>query len=324
VPDTGIIFENKSQLIRQENNSPVNLVNYEEWLVLYMDNELTPEQKKSVDQFMTSHPSAKQELDELSRTRLLADMAIVFPDKRSLYRKGEKVRSLPVPWWRIAAAAVLILAASLTAVIVLNKKSSSGHNEVAKTSGKEQKTTKNPVVTNTPDRSTGLAEQPGKKDEPKETTDPVIANNVQQVVPSIPKQTTSNIFANRNKINDKKLPDNLPVPVKKEESQIALTNQHPSNNLPQPINSAGINNDASNTNVIADTYKPIKPRELIIPPVTTYPTQPSYVSKNDEGGKKGKLRGFLRKVTRTFEKNTNINATDDQDRVLIGGLAIKL
>ena len=43
----------------------------------------------------------------------------------------------------------------------------------------------------------------------------------------------------------------------------------------------------------------------------------------DPGGKKSKLRGFFRKLTRTFEKTTNIDATDE-DRVLIGGLAFKL
>ena len=44
----------------------------------------------------------------------------------------------------------------------------------------------------------------------------------------------------------------------------------------------------------------------------------------DESGKKNKLRGFFRKVTRTFEKRTNIKATDDEDRLLLAGLAIKL
>ena len=35
------------------------------------------------------------------------------------------------------------------------------------------------------------------------------------------------------------------------------------------------------------------------------------------------IRGFLRKVTRTIEKRTNIKATDDDGRLLIAGLAIK-
>jgi hypothetical protein len=41
-------------------------------------------------------------------------------------------------------------------------------------------------------------------------------------------------------------------------------------------------------------------------------------------GKKNKLRGFFRKVTRTFEKRTNIDPTDQDNRLLVGGLAIKL
>ena len=47
-----------------------------------------------------------------------------------------------------------------------------------------------------------------------------------------------------------------------------------------------------------------------------------YASEN--GGRKNKLRGFFRKVTRNFEKRTNIEATDEDERLLIAGLAIKL
>jgi hypothetical protein len=50
-----------------------------------------------------------------------------------------------------------------------------------------------------------------------------------------------------------------------------------------------------------------------------------YASADENSGKKNKLRGFFRKVTRTFEKRTNIKATDeDDDHLLIAGLAIKL
>lgn len=41
-------------------------------------------------------------------------------------------------------------------------------------------------------------------------------------------------------------------------------------------------------------------------------------------GKKNKLRGFFRKVTRTLEKRTNIKTTDDEDRLLLAGFAVKL
>jgi hypothetical protein len=58
--------------------------------------------------------------------------------------------------------------------------------------------------------------------------------------------------------------------------------------------------------------------------VTASTLEPSDLIEQPNG-KKNKLRGFFRKVTRTFEKRTNIKATDDDDdRLLIAGLAIKL
>lgn len=324
VPDTGIVFENKSQLIKQENNSPVNLANYEEWLVPYMDNELTAEQRTAVDQFIVNHPSAKEELATLLRIKLQPEK-IVFANKESLYRRKEnpdsyRDRSMPVRWlrpdsYRVAAAAILILAVSLTAIIVLNKKPSLV-DEVAKTSNNGQKTNiENPVVTS--------------KEKNKVVTQPEIANNVKQVTTPTLNQRTNNVVVNvkRSNSTNQKLRNNVPVPVKKEEPVIVENKQRPSNNLPQPLNNPNINNDASNKDVaIVNNNKEItKLKESITPPpVTTNAAEPSYAVLDQSDGKKNKLRGFFRKVTRTFEKNTNINATDDDDRVLIGGLAIKL
>ena len=48
------------------------------------------------------------------------------------------------------------------------------------------------------------------------------------------------------------------------------------------------------------------------------------IETDGNDGKKNKLRGFFRKVTRTFEKRTNIDPTDQDNRLLVGSLAIKL
>jgi hypothetical protein len=55
-------------------------------------------------------------------------------------------------------------------------------------------------------------------------------------------------------------------------------------------------------------------------------TEEDYSADEQEpaGGKKNKLRGLFRKVTRTLEKRTNIEATDEDGRLLVAGLAIKL
>jgi len=79
-----------------------------------------------------------------------------------------------------------------------------------------------------------------------------------------------------------------------------------------------INKDNNHTEVVTpDNAEPLLDK-------TDVSNQPIAMVDTDESGKKNKFRGLFRKVTRTFEKRTNIKATDDEDRLLVAGLAIKL
>lgn len=64
-------------------NHIINQSNYEEWFVLYMDNELSASQKEMVNRFLLLHPHLQEELDLLLSTKLPAD-DVVFFDKSSL------------------------------------------------------------------------------------------------------------------------------------------------------------------------------------------------------------------------------------------------
>ncbi|RYZ54970.1 MAG: hypothetical protein EOO14_13710 [Chitinophagaceae bacterium] len=64
-------------------NHTIDQSNYEEWFVLYMDNELSASQKEMVDRFLLLHPHLQEELDLLLSTKLPADDVIFF-DKSSL------------------------------------------------------------------------------------------------------------------------------------------------------------------------------------------------------------------------------------------------
>jgi hypothetical protein len=316
-PDNSIVFDGKEELMMHGGYSPVSLANYEEWLTMYIDNELTPGQKIEIEQFIATYPQVKKELEILQQTKLQPE-EIIFSNKGSLYRREERVKIMPMRWWRIAAAAVLILVISLTTVVVINKKSSPPI-DVAKIPGKEQKINKEDAAV--------------KKQENKSATESVIAINTQQPVTTNPKQETDNVVIKHSISANKKIPGNLPVPVRKEEPILIQNNQKPSNNLPQPMNNSGLNNNISKTDItdlnipkeIASPQKSLTNDDVTIQStLTSYPVNNLDDDLNQSGGKKSKLRGFLRKVTRTFEKNTNINATDDEDRVLIGGLALKL
>jgi hypothetical protein len=326
VPDTNIVFEHKEELMVHDDNPLMNPGNYEEWLVLYIDHELNNKQRILVEEFIANHPSAKDELAILQRTKLQPE-PIIFADKESLFRREEKVRAIPMRWWRIAAAAVLILAAGLTAVVVLNK-GSAGKEGIAKTPGNKQKTnSQNNVVTNLP------AGQ-NRKEENKPVSPAVIPNTIQRNVASVSRPTNNSSTAKHNAVINKKPNNNSSIKETKEEP--VLVDNKPSNNLPQPIDPTRITADASNNHVasVKTFTKETKPQvqDLIKNnPVTSNTTQPLYANNstggddalNQSGSKRSKLRGFLRKVTRTFEKNTNMSDSDD-DRLLVGGLAIKL
>lgn len=339
IPDEQVIFSQKEELLFSGDDSFITISNYEEWLVAYIDNELTPAQRTAVETFAGQHITVQKELELLQQTKLQPE-TILFPDKESLYRKEEKVR--PIVWWRIAAAAVLFIGIGTTAVVLLNNKNGNetiGTGTVASTDGTKQAATPadnttTPVVNNT-SAATELAD-----------------NNSNIIVPNTTEQASQNKkIAAPQKVqpyiaNEKTVvPDNSSVNKKEPEVFAVIKDDKPTNNLPQPLYNPNVNNkpdnsvDANAAMTASNDNKVAQQQITNNSPVTTTPPD-TYNQQNDakanpevtddvmyasnNNGKKGKLRGFLRKVTRTFEKRTNISATDDEERLLVGGLAIKL
>lgn len=332
-PDTDIVFSGKEELLKGQTDSFVNLSNYEEYLLLYIDNELNPAQAAAVEQFAAENLAVKKELDLLRFTRLQPE-TVVFPDKASLYRKEEKVRSLPVRWWR-AAAAILILGSGLAAVWMINRTADQESLAAGKT--KPEKSIKSPAPIQPENGHEALAIGSDTSLQHSSTASDGLAttktgepvNNVQTNPPA----------------NGKQQPDyriNQPQPDKTD----ALANRQSdskTNNLPQPVYNPNLtttqdavavspvaaNNNAkgilTNTDVTNTTGSSPDIKQGIGFAVANEkePTE-SWPETEGNDGKKNKLRGFLRKVTRTFEKRTNIDPTDQEDRLLVGGLAIKL
>ncbi|NSL89618.1 hypothetical protein ECE50_022445 [Chitinophaga sp. Mgbs1] len=65
----------------------INISNYEGFLLSYVDNELTEEERHALENFLQKHPSARQELDVLQGIRLVPDETLTFANKAMLYRK---------------------------------------------------------------------------------------------------------------------------------------------------------------------------------------------------------------------------------------------
>ncbi len=103
-----LVFKGKEILFKKEGQE-ISLNNYEEWFLLYTDNELSDEHKTQVELFVLQHPILQREFEWLQQTRL-PEENLVFNNKEILYRKEASGKS-PVfymRWMRYAAAAAVI------------------------------------------------------------------------------------------------------------------------------------------------------------------------------------------------------------------------
>ena len=64
----------------------INISNYEEFLLSYIDGELNNEERAAVESFLQQHPAQAKELEVLKATILQPDKTLAFSDKEMLYR----------------------------------------------------------------------------------------------------------------------------------------------------------------------------------------------------------------------------------------------
>ncbi|MFZ1533860.1 MAG: hypothetical protein WAT14_06795, partial [Chitinophagaceae bacterium] len=59
----------------------INYHNYEECFILYMDNELSGDERRMVEAFVQQHPELKEELDLLLQYKLTPDTSVIYSGK---------------------------------------------------------------------------------------------------------------------------------------------------------------------------------------------------------------------------------------------------
>lgn len=305
-----VVFENKHTLLKEE------ITPLQENLLLYLDGELSAAAKLNMQQLLAADAVASREFAVLQQAKLQADTAIVFPDKKILYKK-EKSRIVGMPWFRIAAAAILLGFGTWATVSVVNNINKP--NDVGGVAtNTETKTT--PVVTNAAVTPTEQGEKNSSTN--KNTT---VVNNT-GTINTVSKKDNQAVQNNVKQI----------LPVQKDNNTIALEKQNkkPSNNLPQPDYNNFNNNERNKTDIV---YVPLTERANIdinsgknveaAPQVDKantevlngYALNTNFTQGNDEEGnndkvlymkednvKKSKLGGLFRKVKRLVERNANI------------------
>lgn len=323
-PDPNVLYRNKEGLLQEAAPSTPGISNFEEQLLLYLDNELSNEEKSEVEGFISAHPAVKKEFELLEKTKLQPEENIIFANKNSLYKKPGKVHSIQIRWWKIAAAAILILGIGTGTILILNTRK-----PVSGPTASREINSKN----NTKERK----ENPGNTENLKTHTPEENISNNEFAEVETRKHLNNKAIVNSGKkeiIISKRIPDVLPAPIKNDAPVSAdlIT----SNNLPTPI---ATKIPVINESTIPD-INPEKTKNALTafqpekPPVTNAALEPyknqvvneqpniEYASLSGDENKK--TRGFFRKVTRLFQKATNINPVNDDDRLYIGAVAVKL
>ena len=329
LPGDKIVFENKNELLKTG-----SFAELQEKLLLFADDELPVNERKEIESLLESDTVAAVEWNILQQTKLQPDTAIVFTDKKSLYRT-EGARVVGIKWWRIAAAAVL-LSFGIWAGIEFYKNSSS----VKKNGGeivKENKEQPQQIKKNETVNPVAVEPQPEKQTAPETivTVTPQ-KNSAERVAEKnstvTEKNNTTAAKTTKQNIND---PKEVMVATKED-------NKKPSNNLPKPLEN--INSNSSNKALIADvqplgieknnsntkndiainkTDKQIEPVNTLIASKLTEPA--NSIAKNavynssdeakadtkvlymdEDKVKRTKVGGFFRKLKRVIERTTNI------------------
>ena len=99
----------------------INRDNYEEYFLLYIDRELSADERQVLESFVRRNPDLEKELERLKQT-VAPPPVIVFENKDILVREEKKRRFLPVYWTRIAAALVILLTGAGVMLMVIPSK----------------------------------------------------------------------------------------------------------------------------------------------------------------------------------------------------------
>lgn len=310
LPAEPIVFHDK-ELLLKTSTSLVNESNYEEYFVLYTDNELSPEERDSVEQFVFQNPAYKLEFDLIQKATFHADETIIFSDKASLYRTEEEVEKVfAMGWWRIAAAAIVIIFLSGMAWYFLDEK--------------EQAST--PVATIPPKNNPTMfpVTVPEKQEEVKPSSTTAIA--------AIDKPSVKTTSASSKRLTvsssteSKETNEQLLMASKKEEEIVLGRNIQ----LPSTVTTEKSGVDMPKIETVNTTALNTN-KKIVDEAVGTVEENPyAYTASSEQieilntsVSSKNKLRGLFRKVSRVVEKTTNIE-TGDGKGIRIANLEIAL
>jgi hypothetical protein len=275
----------------------------EEELLLYMDDELDGDKKRTVALEIESNPSYKKQYALLSRTKLDAGEEIPYPHKEELYHRPSKRLSFRYGM-RIAAAVVILAGMGL---LLFTSEGGRVPPDTAALSPKTGPVAMGPgQLKKTPKKIQEDSRQLTQVKEGGDVEKPLISKThtkkKQVTIMEVPRKEAAIASAD---------PDTYP-PSPGERSLAPIEGKASLHGKVITIEpSKEIINNTAVTSVLPSRTTPIKLASTEVP-------------GKDVADNKGSFKSFLRKATRMIERKTGIDPTNGDDELLIGTVAVKL
>lgn len=321
-PDASISFQGKEALLKPESAGFINETNYTEFFLLYVDDELTAGERREVESFAASKPQLQQELNILLQTKAEPELDIVFPNKSLLYKEEKKRPVIFIGWQRIVAVAAILLVA--LGIFWLSGTNSGKQDDIAKNEGSAQQ---NSVEQKQDDATTGSVA--GTTTEPQQAKNETAVMNQPAPQPQIALNDKSNKQLNTaERKNNEQESNNSNLAYQQKKTNETIVPLEQETRTLASVDVTGVERNASNNvNTALDRASISSGVQVTSQPIV----QTVAYIEEDNGidfanvtvDRKNKLRGLFRKVTRVFEKTTNLPAVEERG-ILIGNLEIAL
>jgi hypothetical protein len=320
--DPAIIYDHKETLMAQPAGSRIiNLTNYEEFFLMYADNELPEEEKSAVEKFASQHPKLRKELSYILKCRIKADPQIVFQDKASLFRYEEpKKRILYFSRFNMGVAASLLLIVGFVLfTFVFNQHNTapagiSHVNTPIKNTIPEKKSpvTVTPATVNPYNQSTAKLQQLPDRSFTENPQGSSLKKKQDRMATSAVEEPAADYVVERKSINVVPVPGNSEEPNTSDISSMI-------ENSGKPV--IALNHEQVQKSTEIEDENLHAGQQLA---VVTMPNTEDGISVLTGTPGKSTMRGFFRKVSRVFEKTTRIGDEDEKKGVLIGNFQIAL
>ncbi len=309
LPHDDVHFTDKSFLYKAEQG--IGLANYEEYFLMYVDEELGIAEKEEVEKFVLQHPPLQESFTRLRSAKLEPEL-VLFTSKEILYRTDAKV--VPFGWRRIAVAAALM---GLVAALWFTTGNNNA-DEVSIASNGDKILV--PLINDS--KNSPVSQQPKNAFHPTGSS-PANTKNIavtsRQQNARVQSRQTDEVIQNaklsRDNVNLLAVEKNDIAPIKNAASINMKTNDLPVSNG-EPAIALVENRLPENETIIGDL---IKPALYVEPEIENTDDNTIYIGGAEIN--KNKLRGLFKKATGIFDKRSK--KADKENSIQIASFEIK-